>query len=196
MKKNTHSSLTLITGGARSGKSTLALEIARDSAEEAKQTVSFIATMEPNDSEMIYRVNRHKEGRPETWQTIEEQIEIADVISECTSDVIIIDCISIWISNILFEILGDFNKITEEFDEKQLLAIDDSINTYLTKLSQSLINSHAKVLCVTNEVGFGVIPSTPVGRIFRDYLGQANQHLARIATNTLLVVAGKVIELK
>ena len=196
MKKKNHSSLTLITGGARSGKSTLALEIARDSAEEAKQTVSFIATMEPNDSEMIYRVNRHKEGRPETWQTIEEQIEIADVISECTSDVIIIDCISIWISNILFEILGDFNKITEEFDEKQLLAIDDSINTYLTKLSQSLINSHAKVLCVTNEVGFGVIPSTPVGRIFRDYLGQANQHLARIATNTLLVVAGKVIELK
>ena len=196
MKKNTHSSLTLITGGARSGKSTLALEIARDSAEEAKQTVSFIATMEPNDSEMIYRVNRHKEGRPETWQTIEEQIEIADVISECTSDVIIIDCISIWISNILFELLGDFNKITEEFDEKQLLAIDNSINTYLTKLSQSLINSNAKVLCVTNEVGFGVIPSTPVGRIFRDYLGQANQHLARIATNTLLVVAGKVIELK
>ena len=196
MKKNTHSSLTLITGGARSGKSTLALEIARDSAEEAKQTVSFIATMEPNDSEMIYRVKRHKEGRPEAWETIEEQIEIADVISECTSDVIIIDCISIWISNILFELLGDFNKITEEFDEKQLIAIDDSINTYLTKLSQSLINSNAKVLCVTNEVGFGVIPPTPVGRIFRDYLGQVNQHLARIATNTLLVVAGKVIELK
>jgi adenosylcobinamide kinase/adenosylcobinamide-phosphate guanylyltransferase len=196
MKNKPNPNLTLITGGARSGKSTLALKIANDSDGENIRTVSFIATMEPNDSEMIHRVNRHRQVRPATWQTIEEPIDIADVIDKCTSDVIIIDCISMWLTNILFEILGDFNKINQEFDEKQLLKIDNSINESLTKLLLSLTNSKSKVLCVTNEVGFGVIPPTPVGRIFRDYLGHVNQNLARIAKSTLLVVAGKVIELK
>ena len=96
----------------------------------------------------------------------------------------------------MFKILGDFNEINEEFDEKQFLSIDNSLDEYSKKLLLSLTTSHAQVLCVTNEVGFGVIPPTFIGRIFRDYLGQINQKLAQIADRALLVVAGKVIELQ
>ena len=90
--------------------------------------------MQPEDSEMAYRVDRHKHDRPATRQTIEESVDIADVISNCTNDIIIIDYISMWVPNILFKILGDFNEINEEFDEKQFLSIDNSLDEYSKKI--------------------------------------------------------------
>jgi adenosyl cobinamide kinase/adenosyl cobinamide phosphate guanylyltransferase len=116
--------------------------------------------MQPQDSEVTYHASRHKQDRPDSWQTIEESVDIVDVISNCTNDVIIIDCISMWVTNISFAILGDFNEINEEFNEKQLLSLDSSLDQYSKKLLLSLMHRS-----YVSQMNWGLVLLTNTNRL-------------------------------
>jgi adenosylcobinamide kinase/adenosylcobinamide-phosphate guanylyltransferase len=169
--------LTLILGGARSGKSGYAESLAR----ESNKPVLFIATATAFDDEMRERIERHKASRPANWQTLEAQTNIASVLANETWDgVVIFDCITLLLNNILLPLPEDipFDIFMQKVDEE----ID------------ALIAAQKKVggdwLIVSNEVGLGLVPPYPLGRIYRDALGRANQMLARAADHVVFMVAG------
>jgi adenosylcobinamide kinase/adenosylcobinamide-phosphate guanylyltransferase len=174
--------LILITGGARSGKSSYALRVA-ESISEAKL---FVATCPRLDDEMIGRVERHKEERAgRGWQTIEEATELAAVLAEKSRgfDVVLIDCITLWINNVL-HVSGEEN-------------VDDH---RIKKLCRQWLESAALfpgvVICVTNEVGLGVVPENRLARKYRDLVGTCNQLLGETADEVVLVCCGVPLYVK
>ena len=189
------SSLTLITGGARSGKSTLALNLAEELISSGFDNPLFIATLRPEDPEMDYRVERHKKQRSQSWQTIEESIQLPELLETTVGNPIIIDCIAVWVTNLIFSLIDLDIESIEILDQQSM----DRCETLVASQTERLINasrkSKAHVFYVTNEVGFGIVPSTPIGRLFRDVLGHANQTIARSADRTFLTIAGKTLEL-
>jgi adenosylcobinamide kinase/adenosylcobinamide-phosphate guanylyltransferase len=168
--------ITLILGGARSGKSSFVEQIARD----AGKSVLFIATATAGDSEMAERISNHKASRPSGWQTLELSYSLGKNIKAPVAEIVIVDCITLLISNILvclpentpIEVV--MNKIHVEIDE--LIA------------AQAMLGG--QWFLISNEVGLGVVPSYPLGRVYRDALGFANQALARAAKRVILMVAG------
>ena len=189
------SSLTLITGGARSGKSTLALNLAEELISSGFDNPLFIATLQPEDPEMDYRVERHKKQRSQNWQTIEESIQLPELLETTVGNPIIIDCIAIWVTNLIFSTIDLDIESIEILDQESM----DRCETLVASQTERLINaareSKAHVFYVTNEVGFGIVPSTPIGRLFRDILGHTNQTIAQSADRTFLTIAGKTLEL-
>jgi len=169
--------LILITGGARSGKSRYAVELASQLSPE----VIFIATASPLDPEMRRRIKLHRKSRPSQWQTIEEQKDVASILSEINSPqkVVIIDCLTLLISNLLLEGKG----------EKEILNQVKTIADKGRKFNRVTI-------VVSNEVGWGVVPSTSLGRNFRDIAGKANQIIAARANQVWLLVCGIPYKLK
>ena len=171
--------LVLILGGVRSGKSRYAQQMASDTGNR----VLFLATAEAGDDEMKRRIAKHKSSRPESWRTIEEQMDIAGVLRKnaARADAVIIDCITVWLSNLLMH--------NEKLSEKEMTAeIDRLIDAYE--------QGEATYIIVSGEVGLGIVPEHPLGRIFRDYLGLANQRLAGKADSVVLMVAGIAMDLK
>lgn len=171
--------LVLILGGVRSGKSRYAQQLAG----EIGNRVLFLATAEAGDDEMKRRIARHKSSRPESWCTIEEQMDIAGVLrkNSAHADAVIIDCITVWLSNMLMH-----NKKLSE--QEMMDAIDRLIDAYE--------HGEASYIIVSGEVGMGIVPEHPLGRIFRDYLGLANQRLAGKADRVVLMVAGIAVDVK
>ena len=171
--------LVLILGGVRSGKSRYAQQLASD----VGNRVLFLATAEAGDDEMKRRIARHKSSRPESWRTIEEQMDIAGVLRKnaARADAVIIDCVTVWLSNLMMH--------NEKLSEKEMTAvIDRLIDTYA--------QGEATYIIVSGEVGMGIVPEHPLGRIFRDYLGLANQRLAAKADRVVLMVAGIALDVK
>jgi adenosylcobinamide kinase / adenosylcobinamide-phosphate guanylyltransferase len=171
--------LVLILGGVRSGKSRYAQQLASDIGNR----VLFLATAEAGDDEMKRRIARHKSSRPESWRTIEEQMDIAGALrkNDARADAVIIDCVTVWLSNLLMH--------NEKLSEKEMTAeIDRLIDTY-----EQL---DATYIIVSGEVGMGIVPEHPLGRVFRDYLGLANQRLAGKADRVVLMVAGIAVDVK
>jgi adenosylcobinamide kinase/adenosylcobinamide-phosphate guanylyltransferase len=171
--------LVLILGGVRSGKSRYAQQLASDIGNR----VLFLATAEAGDDEMKRRIARHKSSRPESWRTIEEQMDIAGVLRKnaTRADAVIIDCITVWLSNMLMH--------NKKLNEKEMtVGIDRLIDIYT--------QGDATYIIVSGEVGMGIVPEHPLGRIFRDYLGLANQHLAAKADRVVLMVAGIPVDVK
>ncbi len=171
--------LVLILGGVRSGKSRYAQQLASDTGKR----VLFLATAEAGDDEMKHRIARHKSSRPESWRTVEEQMDIAGALRKnaARADAVIIDCITVWLSNLLLH--------NDKLSEKEMTAeIDRLIDTYE--------QGEATYIIVSGEVGMGIVPEHPLGRIFRDYLGLANQRLAGKADSVVLMVAGIAMDLK
>lgn len=168
--------LILITGGARSGKSAYALSI----AEEISDKRIFVATCPYLDSEMAERVRRHtEERRGRGWETIEEEIELAHLFPKRVQDmdVVLIDCITLWVNNILYR-LGEEN--VDEFTiKKQCSLLIDKISEY-----------PGVVICVTNEVGMGIVPENELARKYRDLVGTCNQVLGKFADEVTLVSCG------
>jgi adenosylcobinamide kinase/adenosylcobinamide-phosphate guanylyltransferase len=161
----------LIGGGARSGKSRYALEKAR----AIKGTRAFVATAEASDEEMITRIRHHRAERGDEFTTIEEPVELSRVISQASFDVLIIDCLTLWLSNIMF-----LNKTCQ---------VDELIHT-----SQS---ASGTVIFVTNEVGSGIVPTDhAVSRDFRDQAGILNQRIAAISDEVYFMIFGQPLRIK
>ena len=169
--------LIFITGGARSGKSRHAVELAKQSAGQ----VSFVATCLPKDDEMKARVEKHRESRPADWQTIEQEMEVAPAIKKLSEDrsAVIVDCITMLVSNLL--LAGK--------TEEQIL-------TEIQAIAESLRALKATTIVVSNEVGSGIVPDSELGRNFRDVAGKANQVLAEDADEAYLMVSGIPVRIK
>lgn len=179
-------SLTFILGGARSGKSTYAVQ----RANERGGRVLFVATAEAFDDDMHSRIERHKAERPPDWTTLEALLSVGSAIQAALAtasyDTIIVDCITLLVSNVLLRLPEDS---TDE-------AVIDATMAETEALLVEISHSDILWLVVSNEVGMGVVPPTRLGRVYRDALGRANQRIAQSADAVTLLVAGLPWQLK
>jgi adenosylcobinamide kinase/adenosylcobinamide-phosphate guanylyltransferase len=177
--------LILVLGGARSGKSAYAQRLAQALGGEQ---VLFVATAEAGDEEMARRIARHRQARPLAWRTVEAPQRVAETLrtSHSTARVVLLDCLSLLVSNVLMP-LGD---------SPDLEAAEGAMQAEVERLLHLLQASPATWIVVSNEVGLGLVPETPLGRVYRDLLGQANQALAAQAQAVYWLVAGLAIEVK
>jgi len=181
-------SLTLITGGARSGKSRFAQELALT----AGGKVLFVATGIAGDAEMAERIQKHRANRPAGWETLEASQNLAKAIGERSSgfQVVLIDCITLLLNNIFMRHLdGNRELIDEASAEKDCVAEIESLLGGIRK-------GNAHFIIVTNEVGEGIIPANKLSRVYRDILGKMNQKIAREADTVFLMVAGIPLQVK
>jgi adenosylcobinamide kinase/adenosylcobinamide-phosphate guanylyltransferase len=165
--------LTLLIGGARSGKSDIALKMARRHG----GPVVFVATAEAGDDDMAARIARHKAARPTDWATIECPDDIAAALARADGFVIV-DCLTLWVSNQIGRELSDVDIVRGARDTASIAA-----------------SRAAPTVVVTNEVGSGIVPDNALARRYRDLLGTVNKTWADAADRTLLVVAGRALEL-
>jgi adenosylcobinamide kinase / adenosylcobinamide-phosphate guanylyltransferase len=188
--------LVLVTGGARSGKSKFAESYTAHLASEA----IYVATAQIYDDEMQHRMEMHQVRREQSgyaWTTIAEPYELAQILDRLnlaeTKQVILIDCMTLWLSNWLLKWLDTkpLNNKNAQNDRIQQLA-----NLKLEELMLRLVDYKGTVLIVTNEVGDGIVPEYPLGRLYRDLAGIMNQRLAALCDQVFLVTAGIPIELK
>ena len=177
----------LVLGGARSGKSQFAQDLARRAADR----VLFVATAEPLDEEMRQRIADHQRDRPQHWRTLEAPVKVGTKIAENLGDaeLVIIDCITLLVSNLLTKGHAEFENIDFVAAEKQVMAEIEDIIACMGKASAGFI-------IVSNEVGLGLVPATPLERAYRDILGRANQLLAKGMHEVYFLVAGIPIEIK
>jgi adenosylcobinamide kinase / adenosylcobinamide-phosphate guanylyltransferase len=168
-------SLTLLLGGARSGKSALAVR----RAEAFAGPVAFIATAEARDAEMIARIARHRAERPREWTTIDAPLSLAEALAALPEETCaIVDCLSLWVSNLL-----------ERTDEKAILQL-------AAEAARRAAERPAPTIAVSNEVGMGIVPTNALARRYRDVLGQVNATWADYAAEAALVVAGRQLSLE
>ena len=167
--------LTVLLGGARSGKSSLAVDIGL----RHDGPVTYIATAPALDQDMTDRIERHRTERPPEWTTIEERTDLVGALIAAGDSLAIIDCLTLWTSNVMWEGRSDA--------EIQELAVGAA--------RQAAARS-VPVVAVTNEVGLGIHPETDLGRRYRDVLGRVNQAWAGESTRSLLLVAGRALELR
>ena len=178
MQETRPGSVTLVLGGARSGKSRYAQQLA-----EQSRHVVFVATAKASDEEMRAKIERHREDRPKEWPTVEEPLDLPKVLAEheLKSEVIVVDCLTIFAANLL-DTEGEDN--------------NDAIERRVEALCEALRAAQCDVVLVSNEVGSGVVPAYPVGCRYRDLLGEINQKVARVADDVVLMVAGLPLALK
>ena len=172
------SNITLILGGARSGKSSYAQKL----VEESGKSVTFLATAQALDEEMFTRIQKHQAERPAHWQTLEIPLDIASHVKEIRSEVVVLDCVTLLISNLLMKFVKD--DIVEEVSFMQ------AVQQEMEELLAAIRASNHDWLIVSNEVGLGLVPPYQMGRVYRDGLGWANQRLARAAEKVIFMVAG------
>jgi adenosylcobinamide kinase / adenosylcobinamide-phosphate guanylyltransferase len=221
-EKTTTPRLVLIIGGARSGKSNFAEQLAASS----ERPVAFIATATAGDDEMRERIARHRASRPRQWHTLEEPLDLSGAVRRASelADVLLLDCVTLWLGNVLSQASKqhesapihpanaasrlvlrtqagckekDDKEEVEElslpgklFDERALKEIE-ALLTVVKSLAPG-----KTLIVVTNEVGLGVVPAYPLGRLYRDTLGYVNQQLARAADRVYLMVAGIAVDIK
>ena len=172
--------LILILGGARSGKSACAEDLAR----QGERTL-FVATAEALDDDMKRRIEQHRARRPAAWDTLEEPLDPVTAIPSALAghDTLLIDCLTLWVSNLLLQLGDDADAETEILSRAgALLDLYD--------------RTDARWILVSNEVGLGVAPATELGRNYRDVLGRVNQLFASRADKVYLMVAGLPVDLK
>lgn len=177
-KTEIKSGCLLFTGGAKSGKSRLSLSYC-NSLDRKKV---FLATAQALDSEMEERISRHREERGGEWNTIEEPLNIVDQIQSKDSPdtVILIDCLTLWVNNLLME-YGN---------------ADEFIQGSIDELIDCLGNVKGLVVIVTNEVGMGIVPENELARKYRDIVGSANQQMAEVAKKVVMAVSGLPLVIK
>ncbi len=166
----------LVLGGARSGKSRYALELASGFSRK-----TLIATLEPKDEEMAQRIASHRRARGADWRVMEEPLKLNRALrqAEKNSRVIVVDCLTLWLSNLLLAGKKESEIILE-----------------LEKLCQIISRPGVAIILVSNEVGQGIVPADPLTRRFRDLQGRANQMLANVADQVYLLVAGIPVRIK
>lgn len=169
----------LVTGGARSGKSAFALNIAQNWSLKQNVKRFFVATAQALDDEMAERIKKHKEERPREWNCIEEPLELASTLKRLSDEanVVLVDCLGMWTSNNLKDDDDCFGKKVEE-------------------LMEEIKNFKGSLALVSNEVGLGIVPADPGSRRFRDRLGTINREAASVCRQAALVVSGIPLWLK
>lgn len=180
--RNDMSYTILVTGGARSGKSRFAENLALSHG----GPLCYLATAQAYDNEMTERIVRHRSRRGAVWQTIEEPFLLPQTLARIDGEhrAILVDCLTIWISNLLLS-LDDSKPDAEE-----------QVLNHLHRLSATLREMSTPVILVTNEVGMGIVPENRLARLFRDIAGQANQILAAAADEVHVVISGIPLQLK
>lgn len=165
---------TLVLGGARSGKS----RFAEDLAGRSGLRKIYLATGAAHDDEMADRIQAHRQQRGDNWTTIEEQFDIAGVLqAECREGtVVLVDCLTLWLSNLMFA--------------------DKDIAQETAALCEALVTLHGPAVFVSNEVGMGIVPENRLSRSFRDAQGRLNQDIARVAGKVVFVAAGLPLLMK
>jgi adenosylcobinamide kinase/adenosylcobinamide-phosphate guanylyltransferase len=163
--------VTLVLGGARSGKSRYAQELAC-----AFERVVFIATARPSDPEMRHKISEHQRGRPSSWRTVEAPTSLERTLGEegSKADLLLVDCLTLYLANLM--------------DRKR--AGRGQVRTHIQRLCEAVRTTEASVVIVSNEAGSGVVPSYRSGREYRDLLGELNQQVATLADKVILMVAG------
>lgn len=164
----------LVVGGARSGKSGFAERLARQSGLPRL----YVATGEARDAEMAARIARHRADRGEGWTTLEAPLALAETIGrEAAADrLVLVDCLTLWLSNVLL--------------------VGRDVAAECAALVEAVAAAAGPLVLVSNEVGHGIVPETPLGRAFRDAQGRLNQDVARAASDVFLVAAGCAVRLK
>ena len=166
----------LIGGGARSGKSSYALHLARHLGERRW----FVATAQALDLEMQQRIARHQAERGADFTTIEEPVEVAAALDDVAgADVVVVDCLTLWLSNLL--VRGENQR---------------RIHERLDTLTAAIHRARFHLILVTNEVGMGLVPETPLGRLFRDVSGHAHQRLSQEMDEVYVAILGTILRLK
>jgi len=177
--------LLLILGGARSGKSAYAQRLAQ---ELGRDDVLFVATAEAWDEDMAQRIARHRQERPATWRTLETPRQVGQTIALHLHDtaVVLVDCLTLLVSNTLLHCGASPDPA----------AAEAAVQKEITALVQTSQASAATCIVVSNEVGLGLVPDNPLGRLYRDLLGRANQTLAARAEAVYFMVAGLPVDVK
>lgn len=214
--------LILVTGGARSGKSTYAEQLAARLAEPLSGRVTYIATSQAHDDEMERRVRAHQSSRPPAWTTVECPVEVPAAVRAAAAGtgaaegagggasagappVVLLDCVTLWVTNLIFH-EGAFGGSEPPEDgynyDKDLLppaeerAAAARVTAAVEDLVRAVAESGVTLVAVTNELGLGVVPEYPLARLYRDQLGWANQRLARDADGFYLLVSGHPLDVK
>lgn len=178
--------LTILLGGARSGKSTFAERLAAKSA----GSVLYLATAGPDDPEMAARIQLHQQQRPEHWQTLELPQHIGMHLAQHppAQDLIILDCITLLISNVILSACGSIDEPDQESSQS---AVEKEIHSLLGIVEPGA----ADWIIVSNEVGLGLVPPYPLGRVYRDILGWTNKTLCSAAEEIFFLVSGRILPL-
>lgn len=184
------SNLIMVTGGARSGKSTYAEETAKRFGDR----ILYIATSTTCDDEMKERVKRHREQRPPGWETVEAyrdiDTNIRDRLHRC--DAVLLDCITIMVSNIMLEKAMDWDGISIG----EVNSVEEDVKCEVRKLIEIAQLADIPFIVVTNELGMGVVPPYELGRAVRDMAGRANQMLAKAADEVYMCISGIPVKIK
>lgn len=190
MSTGTNNSVQLVLGGARSGKSRLAEQMAK----ESENDVIYIATATVYDDEMQQRINRHIDDRPRHWLTVEEPLNLTQVLQQYAKEntCILVDCLTLWLTNILMAEGEQGDKDQDSINHHEI----KSLANYKEELLQALAQLPGQIILVSNEVGQGIVPMGELSRRFVDEAGWLHQDIARIAQNVTLVVAGLPMQLK
>ena len=176
--------LILLLGGARGGKSSYALRLAAERERASGSKVCFIATAQGLDEEMTARITCHRSERPSGWRTIEEPWQIDEALRQTDeAGIVVVDCLTLFVSNWLM-------RHEDEHDCEQV------VREITRDFLEHARASRQTIICVSNEVGLGLVPDTRMGRVFRDLLGRVNQNFAAAADEVYLMVAGLPLKLK
>ena len=184
MMKQNSSHITLILGGARSGKSSYAQQL----AEESGRSVTFLATAQATDEEMSTRIQKHRDERPPHWETLEAPLGIASHVGQIQSEIVVLDCITLLMNNLIMQFVKD-----DLVDEAPFM---QSVQNEISDLLSAIRASDQHWLIVSNEVGLGLVPPYQMGRVYRDGIGWANQRLAKEAEQVIFMVAGIPMKVK
>ena len=176
--------LILLLGGARAGKSAYAMGLAQDGECASGNEICFIATAQGLDEDMTKRIACHRAERPTNWRTIEEPCQIDEALKQASeARIVIVDCLTLFVSNWLMR----------HEDEHECEQFVRRITRNFLALAQT---RQQTIICVSNEVGLGVVPDARLGRVFRDLLGRVNQEFAAAADEVYLLIAGLPLKLK
>jgi adenosylcobinamide kinase/adenosylcobinamide-phosphate guanylyltransferase len=187
--------LTLVLGGARSGKSSYAERLAAGMGER----VLYLATAQAGDEEMQARIQKHQLSRPASWRTLDAPTDVGPALRVALeaepADVILVDCLTLLVTNCILQTLPD-PPSDEDLDQLDETTAQERVTVELDKLMQAFRAGDIPWIVVSNEVGLGLVPPYHLGRVFRDLQGWANQRMAKAADHVYYMIAGLPMDLK
>ncbi len=189
--------LVVFTGGARSGKSSLAQELARVRSLDGVPVTVVVFGDESTDSEMAERIERHRADRPDSFRVIEAADSSAWLDQLGADELVLIDCLGSLVARVMEECMARAPEPVSQTEEEASMApnVTSAVESRVNDVLDAIVSRHGDTIVVTNEVGDGVVPAYPSGRLFRDVLGRANRRLVRSADVAYLVVCGRTLDL-